>query len=415
MSEREHGDRDSDSRQDAAESAPAPHEELQAQQAPDPSPRHVPPAPPPKHGPGRLAVVAFLIAFAALGLSAWLVFQGLNKADEEQRALADAGELVALGVRLDALAAQLAADSERQRSLGERQAETTARLDALRERLDTGLATAEQRAGDLSEHAAERLAVIDRAVDDLAVRLQRAVDDWAERGDLEREVERDVARQLGMLEAAALLALGQHRAELTGDLPGARAAFRRAAAQLSAIDDARLERTRQALARELDALEAARPADLNAALARLERLVSESRAWPSQLGRDIQPPVGERSAPDAEDPPWRERVAQAARGLVRVQARDELGRTSEQFEGARELMQLRLVAAQLALVRRDADGLRLQLAAAEALIDEWFDAASAEVQRARQELAALADTETAPLIPEIGEALSLLQRHLGEL
>ncbi|MGY6553201.1 MAG: uroporphyrinogen-III C-methyltransferase [Wenzhouxiangella sp.] len=414
MSEKEIGDRDSDARQETAEPVAAPPAEAAAEPAKDPTPRPAPPATPAQRGPGSLVIFALLIALAALGLSGWLAFETVNRADDERGALAGTSELAALETRLDALATQLAADSERQRSLGERQVETAARLDALRERLDSGLAAAERQAVALSERDAERLAVLDRAMDDLAGRLQLAVDDWAERGDLEREVERDVARQLGMLEAAALLSLGQHRAELMGDLTGARAAYRRAAAQLASIDDARLDRTRQALARELEALEAARPADLNAALARLERLASDSRAWPSQLGRDVQPLESERSAPGAEDTPWRERVADAARGLVRVQARDELGRTTEQFESARELMQLRLVAAQLALVRRDADGLRLQLWAAEALIDDWFDAGSPEVQRARQALAALAETETAPAIPEIGEALNLLQRRLGE-
>lgn len=414
MSDKEHGERERDSDRDSEEAAEAAAAQAPAQQAPNSIPPVESAVPPSKSGPGGMAIAAFLISLAALAAAGWLIFEHLNEADEEGLAAADAGELAAIEMRLEALATQVAADSERQRSLGERQAETTARLDALRERLDTGLATVERQAVDLSERSAERVAAIDRAVDGLAARLQQAVDDWAERGDLEREVERDVRRQLVMLEVAALLALGQHRAELVGDLSGARTAFRRAAAQLSAIDDARLDRTRQALARELDALEAARPADLNDALARLERLTGESRSWPSQLDRKGDPVYGERSMSEAEDSHWRERIAEAARGLVRVQARDELGRTTEQLEAARELMQLRLVAAQLALVRRDGDGLRLQIAAAEALINDWFDVADAEVQRARQELAALADTDTAPVIPEIGEALDLLQRRLGE-
>lgn len=399
---------------DGAETADAQPETVSAQPERREPQSAAPAQPAARSGSRASGWLALIMALMALGLSAWLLFERHGEDEVEPLALADAGDVAALESRLEALAEQLATQSDRYGRLLESQAEIAAQVDGLTEQLNSGLAALERRSSELTGENTTRLDGISTTLDELAARLQQSVDDWAERGDLERQAERDLQRQVAMLEAAALLGLAQHRVELVGDLDGARAAYRRAASQLATINDARLDRTRQALARELEALESARAPDLNRALARLERLAAESRSWPSQLGDELGVQPMPAVDPGAEEQHWRERIAGAARGLVRVQARDELGRTTEQFDAARELVQLRLVAAQLALVRHDESGLRLQLEAAVALVDEWFDGASAEVSQARADLTTLADINLAPVMPEIGEALSLLRRRLGE-
>ncbi len=269
----------------------------------------------------------------------------------------------------------------------------------------------EQETERLSDYAAQ----LSQGLEAMASRLERSLSGMEERADAQRQAEAELRRQIVMLEAAALLSLGQQQAELIADVDGAVAAYRRAQVVLTELDDARLDRVRRALARELDALESLRVPDPAQAMARLERLARESRTWPSQLDR---PTPAERPAEpgvEGETPDWRERIGGAARGLVRVQARDEMGRTSEQFEAARELMKLRLVAAQLALTRQDPEALALQVGAALELLDDWFEAGTDEVEQGRRDLEAIQSTRLRPDLPELGEALNLLRTRLGEV
>lgn len=269
----------------------------------------------------------------------------------------------------------------------------------------------EQETERLSDYATQ----LSQGLEAMASRLERSLSGMEERADAQRHAEVELGRQIVMLEAAALLSLGQQQAELSADVDGAVAAYRRAQVVLAELDDARLDRVRRALARELDALESVRVPDPAQAMARLERLARESRAWPSQLDRPTPAEHQAEAGLEGETPDWRERIGGAARGLVRVQARDEIGRTSEQFETARELMQLRLVAAQLALTRQDPEALAVQVGAALELLDDWFEAGTDEVEQGRRDLEAIKSTRLRPDLPELGEALNLLRTRLGEV
>jgi uncharacterized protein HemX len=123
----------------------------------------------------------------------------------------------------------------------------------------------------------------------------------------------------------------------------------------------------------------------------------------------------------AEDTPevsdeagWRERLGQSLGALVRVERRDELGRDEAQFEAAREQVQLRLLAAELALTRRDPTALSGQIDAIVRLIDEWFQADASEVAAARSSLLALKAIDLQPSAPELGTALDQLQTRLSD-
>lgn len=366
----------------------------------------------------RLGGLALLLALIALGLSGWLLYERLAVPPSTAVSAPDDGpdlaDFKALESRLDSLAAQWSEMAEQLDALSAAQGQAGSQIEQSVEQQAGRLGSLEQQLQDGSARSDARAAELADRLDDLAGRLQQAVDNMAERGDFERQAERELQRQVGMLEAASLLTLGQNRAELAGDIHGAQAAFRRAAAQLAAIDDARLDRSRQALARELEALQALRRPDLSQSLARLERLGRDARLWPVQLDRRETALASADPDPETEDIPWRERVSGVARGLVRVQARDELGRTSEQFDTARELVQLRLVAAQLALVRQDEEAYRLHLRATDELLDEWFDPAAEPVRQARSDLQELAELSLDTSLPELGEALHLLRQRLGD-
>jgi len=361
---------------------------------------------------GRPAYLALVLSLLALGLAGWLFFERISTLEEAHDGTLAAQELAAVEARLDELAAQLAAERDQRQQLRAIQTGLVDDLDRLSGQLGGQIRALERESEQLGSHLERRSSQWSDDIEGLERQLGEALDAWSDRGDQEQQAERDLQRQIAMLEAAAMLRIGQARAELAGDLSGAKLAYRRADEHLRRVDDVRLDRIRRALAGELEALDSVRSLDLGQSLARLDRLARESRRWPTVLTADSGDTQRQRID---EDPPadWRQRLSGAARGLVRVQARDDLGRTQEQFEAARELLQLRLVAAQLALARRDVDVLNLQLAAAIELLDEWFDPSSEAVRQARVDLNELVDIRVEQDMPELGAALNGLQTLLG--
>lgn len=381
-------------------------------------------SPPPRRGGGVLGGMALVLALAALGLSGWLFYQAvLEPADPQssvdqarlERVEQQVDQLTALEQSVGNLDAELAALERRQASEDERLGRIEQRLDSRDGQmapLEQGLGRVDERTEALARQVGEmEQQLADRTAEaaELRRRLEAAVEQLDARGDLEREADRDLRQQMVMLEAASLLRVGQDLAEVHGNVGEARRAFERARTRLEATENARLDPVRRTLAREIEALAAHRGPDLDAELARLERLGRESRAWPLQL------PGAEPEAEAAEEGEgWRGRVGRTLARLVRVESRDALGRDEEQFEAAREELRLRLLAAELALLRRDAAALGVQLEAAIDLLEEWFDGAAEPVAAARQEFQRLAGLDLNPDPPALGAALEQLQARLDE-
>ena len=402
------GDKDSDE-QVQPESGEMPEPDASVSAAADLADQPSPAPVQKKAASGRWpALLALLLSLLALGLSAWLLLEHQTDAPESA---------------LVAMLEQRTEGLERQtRSLESTVEEQGNSLEALNERLQVlareelnelpgQIVALNERVSAQATQSADQQTDLEALKEELALvrgELREAVEQLSDRDQLERRAERDLQRQMAMTEAAALLRLGQDRLALAADLPGAVAAFRRAEARLAGVDDPRLDRVRRALAEELEALESARPPDLARALARLDRLARDSADWPLQL-------PGMAPADDEEPAEgWRARIGQTMSGLVRVQQRDAVGRTEAQFAAAREQVQLRLVAAQLALGRRDAAVWAVHLQAAVGLIDDWFDASADVVETARQEIETLIELDLSPDEPALGRALDLLMTRLSE-
>lgn len=376
-----------------------------------------PPDAAPRRPGGGLAWLALLLAVAALALAAWLAWPALLEDAE-----------TAEGQALAALESQLLEQAElvtRLRSdLAEHDQASRSRTEEVEQRLDARIEARFGRVADLeravgriearSEDLPARLDALEQELAgrtqdsrELRERLDAAIRQLDERGDLERQVDRDLRRQIVMLEAAGLLRSGQDLAELAGDHSAALRAFRRARTRLSVLEDARLEQVQRSLAREIEDLAAARAPDLHSALAVLERLGRDSQSWPLQL----EPaPI---ASPEETPEDWRQRVGTTLRSLVRIQARDELGRTQEAFEAAREQLRLRLLSAELALARRESETLVLQIDAAIALLDEWFRADAEAVRSARAELERMRELPLTTELPALGSALEQLEARLA--
>ncbi len=363
------------------------------------------------------AWLALLLALVALAVAAWVAWPVLL----EDAETADARALAALE---DQLREQAELVVGLQSDLAEHGQASRSRTEQVEQRLEARIESRFGRVADLeravgriearSEDLPARLDALERELADrtqdsreLRERLDAAIRQLDERGDLERQVDRDLRRQIVMLEAAGLLRSGQDLAELAGDHSAALRAFRRARTRLGALEDARLEQVQRSLAREIEDLAAARAPDLHSALAVLERLGRDSQSWPLQL----EPaPV---ASPEESPEDWRQRVGATLRSLVRIQARDELGRTQETFEAAREQLRLRLLTAELALARRESETLVVQIDAALALLDEWFRADAEAVRSARAELERLRELSLTVESPALGVALEQLEARLA--
>lgn len=351
--------------------------------------------PPPRQGRLGLIVVA-LIALAALALA---VYPWIDQTDEREALdFASPSSVEAVSGRLEAGLSDL-----------------SDRLERLEQALEAASGERESLAGRLDQAASSR--------DELSEQLQRQARDletlesevnaqlqelWQQEGQ-QREVDRELERRLRLLEAASLLRFGQERAELAGDWPAARSAYERAERLVRAVDDPRLGQVRRLLAAEMDSLEAAREPDWERWQVRLNRIAESTPDWPLRARADADQSLPES---DQENGGWLGDMRSALGRLFTVSRRDELALPEEVLDSLREQLRLRLVAAELALVRRNLLELGHQLGAALDLVERWFDTEDVDVREASEHLGELKSLEGARAPDGLGEALRALQTHL---
>jgi uroporphyrin-3 C-methyltransferase len=302
-------------------------------------------------------LVAALLALAALGAQRWLAARDALAQD----VLADRQRIAALEQRLDAMRRNQRAQTTRLQ-----QAEATNRL--LREEL-IGLG---QRAA-LLEDSLRKLA-------DPALQAGQA---------------------LRLDEIELLLAQGQQRLLLAGDLEGARRAYALAGQLSEGLSDHAWLDLRQALAQERAALEALGEDPRGTAGARLARLASALPALP-------QAPAP-AATPASPPSPWRRALA----GLVQVQpSATALATDPADRAPALAALQLELGLAQAAVERRDRDTWQAALARADAwVLRLWPDSAARRSQLAL--LRELREQDLALDLPELGSTLTRLRRQRG--
>ena len=302
---------------------------------------------------GRGAPWLALALCAALAFAGWRGWRAWSAHDAEtRRSVAEQAD--ALGARLDALRGE-----QRAQSLRLQQAEATNRV--LREEL-LGLG--------------QRSALLEQTVETLA------------------EPDRHGAQALFLDETALLLAMGQQRLQLAGDLDGARRAYAIAATLLERIDDPRLLDLRQALLQERNALDAL---GADPRVAALRGLAAFSAALPA---------AGEALPSDDARAPWWRRLlsrvvrVQPSNGAVPTDAPDRLA--------ARAGLDLELDLARIAAERRDAVAWREALDRA----GLWLHRLWPESPRRRALDARLQALRAQPLalsVPVLGSTLQQLQ------
>ncbi len=340
-----------------------------------------------------VALLALCVALAAVAGLAWLWLEQQPEIDLDDLASAEYVESL----------------EQARRDQGERLDALRSDFDDIREGLDSHdaeLADLRQSTRTQAEDGEEIL----RRLDDLEGDLSEAVARLEETAGDQRAVDRELARRLLLMEAAALLRSGQQRAELADDYSGARAAYRRAYRLLREFDDPRASRARGQVAQELEALEAMSEPDWTSMSARIDRLVAGVDDWPAVAAPDGV--VTEQTEDDDADG-WWARMGSTLAGLVRVQPRDAMPVTAEELDLVREQIRLRLIAADLSIARRNLEEASRQLRFAAELVERWFDTERSAVKRDLEVLAELAATEPAGL-PDLGGSLAEIQRLLED-
>lgn len=350
-------------------------------------------------GGGKATVVASLALIIALGAAVLAVWMWLQTDDRS----------------VDAQVAQLQSDLiEEQNRIGL----VDAALDSLQDRLadlSEAFAGQDERLQSLESEVGEagsQVARTDQRMEEVEQELLEQIHQLWQRDDRQREVDRELDRHLLLIEVAALLRLGQARAELVGDFPGARSAYRRGAALLAQADDPRLGQVRRLLAAELDALEGLAVPDWLAAQARLERLARQVGQWPlAQPGIDADT---DSVSEDPQETGWMDNMRSALGQLVRVRPRDETPVSQEQLEVIREALRLRFAAAELALGRRDLTELDHHLRLVSETLNSHFDHGDQAVRAALSVIEEMRALESVTPPAELGGALVALREHMEQ-
>jgi uroporphyrin-3 C-methyltransferase len=291
------------------------------------------------------------------------------------------------------------------------------RLSAIQEQLarqsaESGTQAVEARtlarqAQDLARDTAARQAVMESRLSEVA--LQRS-----QLEELMQSLSRSRDENL-VVDIESALRLAQQQAQLSGSVEPLLAALRTADQRLQRAAQPRLARLRAAVGRDIDRITSARVTDLPGLMARLDDLVRQVDELPlanAVGGNRLAGPVAEQ-APAAST--WWQRslavLRDEARGLLRVSRIDQPEAAllaPEQAFFLRENLKLKLLNARLALLSRQTESARADVASAAAALNRYFDPASRKTQAAAGLLQQIQGQMRSVELPRVDETLAAL-------
>ncbi len=282
-----------------------------------------------------------------------------------------------------------------------------------RQNADAGSQSVEARAlarqaDDAVRDTAGKLAALDARVADMAA-YRSQLEELAQTASRARDENLPVD-----LEAA--LRLAQDQSQLTGSTEPLLAALRTAERRLARSQDPRLAPATRAVTRDLDRVKTATVTDTAGLLGRIDQLLRQVDDLPvaNEVGRAGG---GARTADPAPAEPvgWGGRAWAAfraeAEGLLRVSRveRPEATMLSpDQAFFVRENLKLRLQGARLAILARQYEAARSDLAAAGTALGVWFDPASRRTQAAATLLQQVQAQSKSADLPRVEESLVAL-------
>jgi uroporphyrin-3 C-methyltransferase len=273
---------------------------------------------------------------------------------------------------------------------------------------DTALAQAKAQQSDLGNALRDAQAKIEL----LESRLAESQSQQASLEALYRELtpSRD---ELALTEVEQVLVLANQQLALAGNVQAALAALQLADAKLGRMDLPRLTPLRRSLARDMDELKAVPYVDVPGIAAKLDSALAGIDALP--LARDERLPPAAPEAPVAEATGWLRFARELwsdVKSLVRIEMSDRPAAplvTPSQAYFLRENLRLRLLAARLALLSRNDKSFKVDLAAANAWVGDYFDTGTKPVQSMQSTLSQLAATPMPAATPDLSRSLDLVR------
>lgn len=368
---------------------------------PEPKPKHEPGIEPelkPRRGGSALAFLALLMALAAAAGTAWMWWQ--EQAFDDSTSAQLLSEVSRLESNDSHLSAQLQELSKAIESLSAAGYADT--LDELQARSSEDRAQLEAMQQALQQQAALTRSQ-QEAADAMHGRLLAAEAALAAASGPEL----DARGELDLAEVDYLLRLASERLQLFSDPVAAERSLVLADAHLAALDNPAYLGVRRSIAAarsDLDAVD--RPDDLVIA----GQLDAMQKAIPKLPFPEATVPTA-GTAQEAEEG-WWEKLKATFASLVTVRrSTDEENRriSLQDQDYVRQRLWLQLEVAHLALMRHDQDAFSGALQRVQAVIDEWLDPASSEVEAFKASLSGLQALDVEVAWPDISAPWTTLQ------
>ncbi len=230
-----------------------------------------------------------------------------------------------------------------------------------------------------------------------------------------------------LAEAEFLLAVANHSVRLKQDLQTALVALNEADQRLKEINDPKLFAVRKKIAAEIDQLKAVKRPDIDGLIARLDSVAAQSRTLalfasiPARLKtRSTAPaPAAAGSGTQPKDKSWKTvatNVWKELKTLVVVHHYDKAVPKllrPEQETAIRQVLDLKLQQARVALLQRREGNYRSALKAVKAWLAEHFDTSDAKVKNAVRTIDTLAAQKVTVVLPDISGSLRQIRHFLS--
>lgn len=303
-----------------------------------------------------------------------------------------------------------------QASLLQAQDHALRRLSRQTAELDNLASQTATRQGDLAR-------VLQRSGSDLAAMQGRLDNSEQLMGRMTEELQGGRTR-FALASVEQLILLANDRLLLEHDVRAALLALQIADERLGALNDPRLFKTREAIARERTQLAALPRPDLTSASLTLSSLIDRADALPLRARvqtRVFGGPRSAQAAADAADARWYERVWNAIRGAASslfVIRREDNAASLRLLPAEDEavlvhVLILKLESARIALLRGETAGFRESLSSAADWLRQFFRADDAGVEAALGEIERLQALELSATPPDLSESLGLLRQVLA--
>ncbi len=222
--------------------------------------------------------------------------------------------------------------------------------------------------------------------------------------------------EIAVSEIEQVLLVAGQQLQLAGNVPSALTALQLADIKLRQIDRPQFLPLRRALASDMEALRAVPFVDVTGFSLKLDQAMVLAPMLPLAMDERLPPPAAAKGdATQTDVPAWRRALGDAwaqLRDLVRIENSDRpaaaLLPPAQQYF-LRENVRLRLLGARIALQNHDDASFRADVAAAEALLKQYFDTRTKPVQSVQATLKLLAATPATGSMPNLTRSLEAVR------